>query len=162
MDGTVGELLDLTLRAEREALKFYEELARRFAHVPRVTSFWQEMAEDEREHIRLVELAASGLTPEQLAEPTDSRMLHMARNAILFSAQAALDRIQNLNDAYEAASDLEYGEVNVVFQFIVLHYLDDKIREQLAEHYAERHLRRLRLLGSIGGLEYRENIPAQE
>ncbi|RME34466.1 MAG: hypothetical protein D6793_08520 [Thermoflexia bacterium] len=78
MNGTVGELFELTLRAEREALRFYEELERRFAHVPQVARFWQEMAEDERDHIRLVERARSGLTPEQLAEPADPVMLHEA------------------------------------------------------------------------------------
>lgn len=161
MEGTVGELLELTLRAEEEALRFYEELAQRFAHAPQVAAFWQVMAEDEKDHIRLVELARSCLAPEQLAEPADPVMFHKAQDALRFSARAALERIHNLNDAYEAASDLEYGEVNVVFQFIVLHYLDDKIREQLVEDYTERHLRRLRLLGNIGGLEWREGILAQ-
>lgn len=160
MNGTVAELFDLALRAEREALRFYEELEQRFAHVPQVARFWQEMAQDERNHIRLVEQARSGLTPEQLAEPADPVMLHKAWEAVRFSARTTLDRIQNLNDAYEAASDLEYGETNVVFQFILLHYLDNGILEQLVEHYTERHLRRLRLLGSFE-MAWREQIPAR-
>ncbi len=70
---------------------------------------------------------------------TDPLMLQAALKLSEFSVDHALKRIQNLDDAYELASELENSETNAIFEFLFMNYYTDAntvtfLRSQLREH----------------------------
>ncbi len=158
-ENTVETLLSLAIACEKAVYEFYEGLLRKFAHVPRAVEVWQGMLEDEQMHIRFLEHIRSRLSPDRLRAPADTEMLQSIRKAAKFSPQSTLQKIQNLNDAYEFAHELEHSEVNAVLEFIITEYADPVLKAQMVDQYLRVHLKRLL---ALGGAEWRRSICAAE
>jgi rubrerythrin len=139
---TIGTLLKVAIRLEATTERFYEGLAERFSHCPEVAAFWRTMAADEACHkSRLTEWARS-MDSKRLSQPVDAKMLQMGEKLLDTSVEDLLDRTQNLDDAYEAAHELESSETNVIFRFFIKEFSQDPrvmaaLRHDLDEH-AER------------------------
>lgn len=159
MQRTVEDLLAAAIAAERKALVFYEGLMHLFRHVPDVAALWRDMMQDEEEHLQILEEVSARLTPEQRCAPADLETLYKAIAAVRFSPERSLASIRDLNDAYEIVHDLEHGEINAVFAFILGEYVDDETRERMADAYLSIHLRRLQ---ALGGVEWRQRVRALE
>jgi rubrerythrin len=163
MQGTMSDLFTWAITAEREAQTLYLGLAERFAHEPQVADFWREMAEEERLHIEGLQQIFESLTPQQQETPADPDTLWKAHELSQFSASKALQGIKTLEDAYELAHELEYSEVNTVFEFILTEFVGDETRRsfvitQLREHMA-------RLLNSptiLYNSGWRRSVEAQD
>jgi rubrerythrin len=136
---TVEKLLDVAIRLEAAARRFYEGLAERFSHCPEVAGFWRVMAAEEACHEnRLAEWRAS-LSAERLAQPADARMLRVGENLLGTSVEELLGGVHNLDDAYETAHDLENSETSTIFRFFLTEFSQDQrviavLRQDLDEH----------------------------
>jgi rubrerythrin len=136
---TVEKLLDVAIRLEAAAGRFYEGLAQRFSHCPEVAEFWRVMAAEEACHEnRLAEWRAS-LSAARLSQPADGRMLQMGETLLGTSVEELLDGVRNLDDAYETAHDLESSETNAIFRFFITEFSQDQrviaaLRQDLDEH----------------------------
>lgn len=136
---TVDRLLDVAIRLEVAAGRFYEGLAERFSHCPEVAGFWRIMAGEEACHEnRLVQWRAS-LSAARLSRPADAQMLQMGENLLGTSVEELLDGVHNLDDAYEAAHDLESSETNTIFRFFLAEFSQDQrviavLMQDLDEH----------------------------
>jgi rubrerythrin len=139
---TIESLLAVAIQLEAAARRFYERLAERFSHCPEVAQFWRVMAADEACHEnRLTDWRAS-TSPDRLSQPADARMLQMGRRLLGTSVDELLGDVQNLDDAYETAHDLESSEINAIFQFFIKEFSQDPrviavLMQDLDEH-AER------------------------
>lgn len=155
MNNTTDHLFDLAIATEEEARGFYRELARKFRHLPEVASIWEDLRTDEDTHIQALLDVRSGLTPEQLQAPVDTDVMWKAQAMQDFSVEKGLEASETLTDAYQIAHDLEHSEVNTVFEFIMLEFVDQEeqrtfVASQLREHLAK--LERMRdLLGRVSG-----------
>ena len=155
MNNTTGHLFDLALAAEEEARDFYRELARKFQHLPEVASIWEDLQTDEEAHIQALLNVRSELTPEQLQAPVDVDVMWKAQAMQDFSVEKGLEVSETLTDAYQLAHDLEHSEVNTVFEFIMIEFIDQAnqrtfVASQLREHLAK--LEQMRsLLGRVNG-----------
>jgi len=139
--GTVAELFELAIAAERAAQELYLGLAARFGHHQDVADFWRMYAGAEDGHARWLERIREKSPPGQLSELADPSVLEDARKFLRFSAQGALNGIRNLEDAYQLANDLENSEINVVFEFMITNFTSDEqarsfLRSQLRDHIA--------------------------
>jgi len=122
---TVESLLNVAIRLEAAAGRFYQGLAERFAHCPDVAAFWRLMAADEACHEnRLAEWGVS-MSAEKLSQPADARMLEMGRKLLGTSVDELLGDARNLDDAYETAHDLESSEINAIFRFFIREFAQD-------------------------------------
>jgi rubrerythrin len=136
---TVEKLFEVAIRLEAAAGGFYEGLAERFAHCPEVAGFWRVMAAEEARHEnRLAEWRAS-LSAARLSRPAEARMLQMGENVLGTSVEELLRNVHNLDDAYEAAHDLESSETNTIFRFFISAFSQDQrvmamLMQDLDEH----------------------------
>jgi hypothetical protein len=140
---TVAVLLELAIAAEKVAEDFYLGLADKFAHLPRVADFWQEMKKDEIAHARGIEQVRASLTPEQLIAPTDPVVLEQAKRSVSFSANEALKSITTVEEAFQLSHDLENSEINLVFEFILSEYVAQDAQRELATTLLREHIARL-------------------
>ncbi len=139
---TVDELFDLSIKAEKNAEEVYRALQVKFAPQSDVERFWRNYAQAEAGHARWLERIRGTLNPEQLAAPADEQVVASARRLLAFPVERALQEIRTLEDAYQLANEIESGETNVVFEFLIVHFASDAqaqalIRSQLREHIAK-------------------------
>ena len=138
-DVTVAGLFEMAIDAERAAGELYHGLAAKFAHHPEVANFWKEYADEENNHAAWLARIRDGLSEDELAVPADPTTLHEAQAALRVSVERALNRIHDLEDAYQLVSELESVETSAVFDFLITHFSADEktpafLRAQLKEH----------------------------
>ena len=106
---TIEALFELAITAEKAVRDFYLGLAKKFSHLPQVSTFWKGMLTDEMKHAQGLEGFRRSLTPEQLSAPADPNLVGKAKKVLDISIQHSLDSIANLDDAYELAHALEHS-----------------------------------------------------
>jgi rubrerythrin len=139
---TLADLLAVAIQLEAGAQRFYEGLARMFAHCPDVAEFWRRFAADETLHEKqLIDFRAS-MSVKRLSEPADAQLLEAGRKVLSVTLEERLSELQNLDDAWQMAHDLEVSETNTIFRFFMAEFSRDKrivaaMMQHLDEH-AER------------------------
>ncbi len=136
---TTRELFELAIAAEKATESLYLGMAKLFAAYPDVAEFWEKYAAEEVMHAKWLRRIRDTASPERLAEDADPTQLENAHRALQMSVEHALAGINNLEEAYQLANDVENSETNAVFEFLVTHFSEDKkvqafLRSQLREH----------------------------
>jgi rubrerythrin len=124
---------------ERAAERLYHGLARKFAHEEEVAAFWKAYAAEEATHARWLEQIKGKLAAETLARETSGVMLNMAKESLELAVGELVEQIENLDDAYELANEMESGETNAIFEFLIEEYEVAQesrlfLRAQLKQH----------------------------
>ncbi len=120
---TIHDYFELAIQGENDLRQFYIGLAEKFTTTPNAQAFWQQMADDEAEHAqRLIDIRNT-LNPEQLAAAADVRPYLDLKKAMASPPSEALKQVRNLQEAYELATELETGEFNAAFKFLVENFL---------------------------------------
>lgn len=158
--GTMADLFDLLLQSERQTERFYMGLMEMFLHEPTAAEVWWEMSAEEAMHMWLLEKAREAVAAAgRLAEPVDAAIMAEARRLASFSPENRWARIRNLEDAYEAAHEVEGLEFDALLEPIMLDFFPGDIRNRLARSQLDRHqdpLKRLRTR------EWRLSVDARE
>ena len=139
---TVDELFDMAMKAEKNAEDVYRRFQARFAPHSDVARFWRNYAAAEVGHAQALKHIREALSPEQLAAPADAETAAGAQRLLKFPVEKALQEVKTLEDAYQLANEIESGETNVVFEFLIIHFAADVqaqslIRSQLRDHVAK-------------------------
>jgi len=97
------------------------------------------MADDEQEHANILNQIQKNLSMDILLAPADHLILYKARANMKFTVDSMLSSVQNLDDAYELAHDLEFSEADAVFCLLATHFIDQQdkknfILAQINEH----------------------------
>ena len=137
---TVAELIDLAIEAEESAEQLYREMARKFAHHEEAANFWQRYAGVEAEHAQWLRRIQKTVSPRRLSAPIDFQVFQDAQK-LQQIVPKTLQGIDNLENAYQLAHELEHSEVNAVFEVLVTNLSEDDeagkfLRAQLREHVA--------------------------
>ncbi len=141
---TVADLLEIAIRAEQNAARLYRGLQHKFGAVESVARFWAAYAAEEGQHARWLSDFQKRLSPQELQQPIrsmDGRVLLSASKLMDASVDNLLRSIHDLDQAYELANELEHGETNILFEFLVDHFVTDSeandfLRQQLQQHVA--------------------------
>jgi hypothetical protein len=140
---TISTLFDYAIQLERAAEALYKALEKIFAHCPEVALFWKHYGDEENGHAAYLERLKSNTDAARLAEPADAKMIWAARECLKASSLERLDHVQNLEDAYQLALELENSETNTIFEFMLHNFSKDElvrsqkfIRAQLNIHIA--------------------------
>lgn len=101
------------------------------------------MEKDERAHIRVLTKMRSSVPAERLLAPARPDVIKKAKEVLAVAVAARVACVENLDDAYELAHDLENSELNVVFEFLVKEFAPAEQARKFALSGIQRHLRRL-------------------
>lgn len=138
---TVEGVFGIAIEVERTTEQFYRSLSAKFIHHPDVADFWNIFGDDEAHHVEWLEKTRSQMSPEQLAAPVDDETVAQLEIARRFSAEKALQGVKNLEDAYILVNDIENGETNAIFKFLLDNFeadgrTRDFLRNQIDKHIA--------------------------
>ncbi len=156
---TLRELLDLLTTSEKATERFYMGLVEMFLHEPVAASVWWDMAAEEALHLWLLEKAREAFRPDQLEMPVDPALIEQARQLTSFQPERLWARIQNLEDAYQAAHEVEGLEFDALLEPIMLDNFPGDIRNQLARSQLNRHQDPLKRLRTT---EWRRTVEARK
>ena len=138
---TVAQAFDVAIAAERAAEKLFQGLEAKFALHEDVATFWKQYAYDEVKHAEWLAGLKARLTTEQLSGLVDAQTVGLLQAVNGISVERALLGVKNLEDAYQLVNDIENGETNAIFQFLLNNFeidvqIRDFLRTQLNKHIA--------------------------
>lgn len=138
---TISQAFEVAIAAENASEKLFRGLAAKFVHHEDVAAFWEQYALDEVRHAGWLQDLKARLTPGQLSQPVDSQTVEILQKVSGYSVEKALLRVKNLEDAYQLVSEIENGETNAIFQFLLDNFerddaMRDFLRAQLNDHVA--------------------------
>jgi hypothetical protein len=140
---SLGELIDTAIAAEQAARKVYLGFTHKFFFRPDVSDFWQTMADDESDHARILAGMRECVPAEDLITPIDARLAEKARQLRALDIHKLVSSVDNLDDAYRIAYDLESSEVNTIFNFLTIRFLSTDESYDIITATIDRHLLRL-------------------
>jgi hypothetical protein len=120
---TIQDYFDLAIQGERRLRQFYLGLAEKFTATPDAEAFWLQMAADEAEHATRLTNIRDTLPSEALIASADPQSYADLERAMTIASTEALRHVQNLQEAYELATELETGEFNAAFRFLAENFL---------------------------------------
>ena len=123
---TVEQAFMVAIEVERKAEQLYHSLSAKFVHHPDVADFWNIFAADEAKHVEWLEKTRSKMRIDQLAVAVDEETTVQLETARRFSAEKALQGVKNLEDAYILVNDIENGETNAIFKFLLNNFEADQ------------------------------------
>jgi hypothetical protein len=138
---TVAQTIETAIAAERAAERLFVGLQARFANHADVVDFWKLYASDEVRHAEWLEELRSRLTPDQLTGVVDVETVNLIEVVSKISVEELLAGIHNLDDAYQLVNEVENGETNALFQFLLNNFepngqMRDFLHAQLSKHVA--------------------------
>ena len=140
---TVKDLLDRAIQIELQTRSLYLELARRFAHHQESLALWEALAAEEDVHAQvLVDILESALPEKLMNQAPADVWANMTRIETLMR-QTTVDSIKNLKDAFDLAHQLEYSEVNAVFEFLSVDVVPGHLEREFVRTHITLHQKRL-------------------
>ena len=162
MGDTIKDEFQVAISCEKLAEAVYREFMKKFAHVPEIEQFWNDMVEDEIKHAKNLEEVYETLTDEQRNGPADSHLILELRNILALRLEDVTGPVKTLDDAFNIASELEDSEVNAAFRSLTKEFiLKEEYRRALLD-VVEVHLARLTYFSkNYGDAKWRKSIKAQ-
>lgn len=159
---TLGELFKCSIDIEERAFNLYEQLSKLFSHVQEVSAFWDGLAIDELEHMKMLKDIYTSLTQEQLLSPADKEIWENVINIQFLLNKDLIGPINNLDDAYELAHELEFSEVNNIFKFLTIEVVPFEEQKKIVIANINRHQQKLiDFSQNFGDKLWREQIKIQ-
>lgn len=143
---TVGDMFEQAILIERSAKKLYMELSKMFIDQPDASIIFGDLAKDEEHHAFVLENVRNGLSVDELQSPPDPELAKKIASMGGHSVEKMLASIHNLNDAYELAHDLEYSEVNKVFEVLSMKAVPSEERKNFILAQIRQHFGKLEVL----------------
>lgn len=158
---SVGGLIKTAIAAENAARKVYLGFTHKFISRPDASDFWQTMANDEGDHARILSEMREHVSAEELGMPIDARMAEKADQVKNLDIHKLVNSVDNLDDAYQIAYDLESSEVNAIFNFLTIRFLSTDESYEIISATIDRHLLRLAdFARTFGDAEHCKHIAA--
>ena len=127
---TIELLFEHAIENEYSAAQIYKSLSKLFSHVPGLYDFWDGLVKDEIRHATILKDIQMLLTPEQLLTPADKKMWADVTKIQRKLSKDLVASVKTLDDAYELAHELEFSEVNTIFQFLAAEFLPPGERQK--------------------------------
>ena len=140
---TIELLLEYAIEVEYKAAHVYGTLSKLFPHVPGLDAFWQGMKEDELGHAKVLHDTRKLMTPEQLLQDPGRRIWKDMANVQLMLSEDLFANVNTLEDAYQLAYDLEFSEVNAIFQFLAVECIPSETLKGFIRSMIDDHLKKV-------------------
>jgi len=157
---TLKELFERAIQIENQAGSIYRELERRFSHHPESAYLWRALAADEDVHAEVLTKALGDAPLEKLACQAPADTWAAVVRILGLMGQDLFGPIENLKDAYELAHQLEYSEVNAVFEFLSVDAVPGNVEREFVRTCIAVHQKRLTDFGeNCRGKDWLEVTP---
>jgi len=157
---TLHDLFDRSIQIEKQAELLYRELEKRFAHHPASAALWKALAADEAIHAQVLTKALESTPPEKLASQAPAAVWASVTEILNLMSRDLLGSVKCLKDAYELAHQLEYSEVNAVFEFLTVDAVPGSVERSFVRTHIITHQKRLTDFSeTYSGKDWREVIP---
>jgi rubrerythrin len=147
----LSDVIELAISAERTAESFYEKLSLMFREYAGISEFWRGMMRDEQEHARMLEAIRDSLSPEELAAPESPEIYNRVKSFLSYSTYGLLSGIQTLDDAYRAAVNLEFSEVNKLAALLMSRHIEEAARRATVLEALQAHGNKVQNIPSLFG-----------
>jgi len=159
---TVADVFALAIEIEMKAARLYETLADLFVHEPAIAKFWGNLKNDEADHAAVLRRAVAELSSDTVSSNADqtiwNKLVEMSRRIDSCSP----DDFKTLEDAYEIAHELEYSEVNGIFNLLASGLTSAETKVELVDVNIARHQNKLiDFTRTFGGRSWRQTILAK-
>lgn len=129
---TVEEAFEAAIGAERAAENLFRGLEAKFSNHEDVCKVWHKHVEDEIMHAKWLEALKAKLSQEELTKVVDDHTVKLLESVAQISVEKALKSVHDLEDAYELVTEIENGETNAIFRFLMDNFEpDEKMRDFL-------------------------------
>ena len=157
---TLHDLFDRSIQIEKQAESIYQELEKRFSHHPEAAALWKAMAADEVIHANVLANTLESAPPEKLDSQAPAEVWANVREILNRMSQNVLGPIKSLKDAYELAHQLEYSEVNAIFEFLTVDAIPGNLERAFVRTYIIKHQKRLTDFSEgYRGMAWEEVVP---
>jgi rubrerythrin len=119
---TIGDLIELAIALERSNESYYRGLQEKFSHSPDVREFWQAYADEEDGHARWLEQLRERVKEKLSTRLEHPHLVEVAQRLLKITPEEHLSRVNNLDEGYHLAVELENSETNTIFEFLILNY----------------------------------------
>jgi rubrerythrin len=161
-EDTIETEFQIAIKCENLAAAVYREFMKKFAHMPEIVEFWNDMVEDEEKHAMHLEKVFDSLSQEQLNMKADPNLLGELRGVLGLKLEDVTSSVKTLDDAYEVAHNLENSEVNAAFRFLMKEFVSVKERQKAILNTVDVHLGRLmNFSDNYGDSNWRKSIAAK-
>jgi hypothetical protein len=138
---TIRAAFGIAIAAENAAAALYRGLEAKFADHQDLATLWRHHEEDEKDHARWLAELCSRLGADHLARRVDNDTIPLLRAVQGISVEKALEGVGDLEDAWRLVNEIENGETNAVFQFLLNNFEMDLhlrgfLRNQIDQHVA--------------------------
>lgn len=143
VDLTIGEILERAIKIEKRVADLYAIFSKRFSHVPGMSDFWSDLRRDEIGHMGELRVVYESLPAEKLLMP-ESRAISLSVHRAMASVDDnCLSRIKTLDDAYEIAHNLEFSEINAIFEYLTMDLISPSSRSEMITYQINEHQQKL-------------------
>ncbi len=143
VDLTVGEILERAIWIEKKIADLYAIFSKRFSHVPGMIDFWSDLRRDEIGHMGELRMVYESLPSERLLNPESHAISISVHRAMASIDDACLARIKTLDDAYEIAHNLEFSEINAIFEYLTTDLVSPPLRSEMISYHVDEHEQKL-------------------
>ena len=156
---TIEAIFERAIGFEYKASDIFKEFSKLFSYAQEISSFWQELAEDEIEHADTLQNICKSLTSEQLLSSCDEEMSMKVDMTQRMLAKVSIASIKNLDDAYDLAHELEFSEVNAIFKLMAATFIHSQERKQFIISEIGKHQQKLvDFTRNFGDRDWRKKI----
>ena len=155
---TIEAVFKRAIGFEYKAADIFKEFSKLFSHIQEISSFWQEMAEDEIQHADTLQNIRKSLTTEQLLSPCDKELSMKVDITQRMLTEVSIASIKNLDDAYELAHELEFSELNAIFKLLATKFFPPEQRRQIVPNIMQHQQKLLDFSHNFGDRDWRKGI----
>ncbi len=118
---SVAEFISQCIGLERQLMKVYESLSRRYAGNERITEFYDRLTHQEQDHAELLELCRAAASRGRWQERCWDRWRETVPETEkqLKKAEGSLEQVQSLTDSLRLVLEVESTQINRLFVGVV-------------------------------------------
>ncbi len=157
------EIFQSAIEIEKKAGKIYERFAELFSNFPKTVGFWKGMNQDELDHAKWLSEIKESLSEEELSSYPDYDFILKVHSIKKSLEEYSKKKIENLDDAYELANDIESSEINNLFRLLAHKFISsEEKRRFILSEINEHQLKIMDFPKNFGDRILREEIKAEE
>ncbi|MBN2589876.1 MAG: hypothetical protein JXA96_08430 [Sedimentisphaerales bacterium] len=158
---TANYVFQQAIKCEWKTRRLYILFSKMFESIPRVSTFWIELAKDEENHAKTLIQIQESMTKQQLNNKADKELLGNIRKVLSFFKKISTDQFKTLDDAYELAHELESSEINSVFKILATNFISDETLKEITISQLGNHVEKLiKFNENIGNRTWRKEVIA--
>lgn len=143
MERNLKTMFEHAIEIELMAANIYRMYHKMFEHDPIVAALWNSLAEDEISHAEILKKTFETIPASDLQTNPGQLMwqnITIVKKTLEKQIRAKVD---SLDSALEIAHQMESSEINAIFEFLTLKYIDKPIRDSFVESEIMEHQKKL-------------------